>query len=131
MPVGVDQRLRVPEPDVVDGRLVGLERLSGEALLGRERLDGHVVQVIRLPRRRDAPLDIGALQLQFVGLDDQALNHRGEHLAEHESAPEDQPDRSQREPVAADLMLAQDKKAAPRASTIRIWRTGKATCTSA
>ena len=36
--VGVHQRLPVPQPDVVDGRAVVLERLEGEVLFRRERV---------------------------------------------------------------------------------------------
>ncbi len=37
--VGIHQRLPVPQPDVVDGRAVVLERLERQSLLRREGLD--------------------------------------------------------------------------------------------
>ena len=75
--VGIHQRLPVPQPDVVDGRLVGLERLEGEVLFGGEGLRRDLTEIVSLLGQRDVALDVGLLQLQLVRFDEHALEYPG------------------------------------------------------
>jgi hypothetical protein len=88
--VRIHQRLPVPQPNVVNGRLVGLERLEGKALFHREGFDRDLMEIIRLLGEVDVPLDVGLLQLQLVGFHEHELKHRGERQSQHQRAPEDQ-----------------------------------------
>ena len=74
--VSVHQRLPVPQPDVVNRDFVGRQRLCGEALFRRERVDRYLMKVIGELRRGDVALDVWAFQLQFVGFDVHALDNR-------------------------------------------------------
>src|SRR5258708_714323 len=58
--VRMHQRLPVPQPDIVNGRLVGLKRLEGEALLYREGFDRDLMEIIRLLGKVDVPLNVRA-----------------------------------------------------------------------
>ena len=82
--VGVHQRPPVPQPDVVDRPAILLQRLVGQLLLRRKRLHDDLVQIVRLPRQRDVPLQVWRLQLQLARLDDEAFEQAGQHFAEHE-----------------------------------------------
>ena len=88
--VGIHQRLPVPQPDIVDGRLVGLERLEGEILFHREGFDRDLMEIVGLLGEVDVALDVGLLQLQLVGFDEHDLKQRGEHHSQHQGAAKDQ-----------------------------------------
>ena len=88
--VGVHQRLPVPQPDVVDGRAVGLERGEAQPFLGRERLHRDLLQVVGLPRQGDVALDIGRLELQLARLHGEAIEQRGKQPGDHDRAGEQQ-----------------------------------------
>ena len=85
--VGIHQRLPVPQPNVVNGRLVGLERLESETLFDREGFDRDLMEIIRLLGEVDVPLDVGLLQLQFVRFHEHELKQRGEHQSQHKELP--------------------------------------------
>ena len=42
------QRLLIPEPNVVDGRLIGLERVERQVLLDGERFGGDLMKIVGL-----------------------------------------------------------------------------------
>ena len=71
--VGVHQRLPVPQPDIVDGCLVGLECLEGEVLFGGERLRRDLTEIVGVLGQRDVAFDVRLFQLQLVWFDEQAL----------------------------------------------------------
>src|SRR6516225_1166747 len=75
--VGVHQRLPVPQPYIVDSRLVGLECLESKVLFGGKRLCRDLMEIVRLLRQRDVALDVGLLQLQLVRFDEQCWNNPG------------------------------------------------------
>ena len=70
--VSVHQRLPVPQPDIVDGRLVGLELLEGEILFYGEGFDRDLMEIVCLLGEVDVALDVGLFQLQLVGFDEHA-----------------------------------------------------------
>ena len=55
--VGVQQRLPVPQPDVVDGFAVVLQRLVSEPLLRGKWLHRDLPQIVGFPRQGDVPLE--------------------------------------------------------------------------
>ena len=71
--IGVHQRLPVPEPDIVNRGLVGLESLESEVLFGGKWFCADLAEIVGLPGEGDVVLDVWLLALQLVGLDHQAL----------------------------------------------------------
>ena len=96
MRVSIHQRLPVPQPDIVDGCPVGLERFVGQILRGWKRSHLDVMQVIGHLRQRDVVLNIGPLPLQLVGFDEDALEQSGHHAGQHEGRAIHRTDRDQR-----------------------------------
>ena len=92
--IGVLQRPPVPQPDVVDGRAVGLERGEAQPFLDRERFHRDLLQVVGLPRRCDVARDIGRLQIEFARLHIEALEERRDDQVEREGAAEQQRQRA-------------------------------------
>jgi hypothetical protein len=58
---------------IVNGRLVGLERLEREVLFGRERLGRDLMKIVRLLSQRDVAFDVRLLSMQLVRFDEDAL----------------------------------------------------------
>ena len=71
-----EQRPVVPEPDVLDGEAVTLERRRGQPLLGGEIVLLDRVEPVRLSRHADVALDVRALGDELVGRDLEALEQR-------------------------------------------------------
>src|SRR5215472_10280875 len=69
----IHQRLPVPQPYIVDSRLVGLECLESKVLFGGKRLRRDLMEIVRLLGQRDVALDVGLLQLQLVRFDEEVL----------------------------------------------------------
>ena len=76
LPERVLQGAPVPEPDVLERRLVvrGVGRLDGR--LGREGTLRNPVQPVGLPRHLDVVRDVGPLLHELVRLDDEGVRHR-------------------------------------------------------
>ena len=89
------QHLGVPQPDVVDRRLVGPEILLGEVVLGRELLGVDGVQVERLAGGVDVAGDVVPLAGQLLGLDPEPLEHRRDDAAHDQRHPGQQHDADQ------------------------------------
>ena len=99
--IGVHQRLPVPQPDVVDGVVVGLQRLERQSLLGRKGLHRNLPEIVRFPREGDVSLNIRRFQLQFARLDEETLEHAGEQFAEQERGAEHERGRRDDQPIGA------------------------------
>src|SRR6516225_2214079 len=99
--VGVDQRLPVPQPDVVDGGGVGRERLCRKILLGGESLHRNVVQIVGALRRSDVALDVRSLELQLARSHVDALEKRRTYLGQQKRRSEQQDKRGDRKAEAA------------------------------
>jgi hypothetical protein len=91
------QHLRVPQADVVDRRLVGLQGLGGEVVAGRERLGLDLLQVERFAGGVEVVLDVGPLADQLLGLDPEPLEHRRDDAAHDQRHPGQQHDADQRD----------------------------------
>ena len=93
---GVEERAVVPEPDVVEGRSVGLDVLEGQRIVGLEVALAHGAEPPAPPGRLDVPGDEGGLLLGFVGEHTQPVDQRRvEPHAEYVHAEEEhqaQPD---------------------------------------
>jgi hypothetical protein len=61
--VGIYQRLPVPQPYVVDGRLVSLKCLGGKVLFGGERFRRDLMEIVCSLGQRDVAFDEGSLPL--------------------------------------------------------------------
>jgi hypothetical protein len=99
--VGVEQRLPVPQPDVVDGFVVVLQRLVSEPLLYGEWLHRDLPQIVGFLRQVDVPLKIRRLQLQLARLHVETLEHAGQQFAEQERTAEDHCRGADEKPICA------------------------------
>ena len=90
MRVGVHVRLPVPQPNVVDGATVVLQRLEAQPLFHGKWFYRDLPKVVRFPGQGDVSLNVRRLQLQLARLDREALKQCGEDLGENERAAEDQ-----------------------------------------
>ena len=84
LPEGLEQRLPVPEPDVLDGRRVGLDVGQGEIGLALELPGLHAVDPPRLAGRGDVVDEIRRLPGQLGG-----RHHELLHDHRNEAAPDD------------------------------------------
>ena len=98
--VGVLQGLPVPETDVSQRILVGFQLFPREVGITGKGSFLDLVQVIRLPGKSDAALDVRPFPGEFVGIDDQSLG-QGRGDIQHDKGG-DQPD-GQRRPDSPDL----------------------------
>ena len=97
--VGVRQRLPVPQPDILDCRLVGFERLEGKLLFGSKRLGCDLIEIVCLPGERDVSFNVGLLQLQLAWFDEELPEQHGRYAGQHERADHDKHDHGDRKPV--------------------------------
>ena len=81
---GLQQRLAIPEPHVLDGRRVGPDVRQGEVGLAGELAGLDAVQSPGLPGRRDVVAEIGSLPGQLGGRHQKLL-----HEARNQTAPDD------------------------------------------
>ncbi len=79
---GFQQRLLVPEPDVLDGGLVFPDVLGGQRLRPGQHIDLHRVQSVGPIGRGDGVLDIRGFLDKFVGIDDEFLQDLGIKIAQ-------------------------------------------------
>ena len=86
--VGVLRRLPVPQPDVVDGGLIGFQRLCRQALFYREGFHRDAMKIVGLLRRGDVALDVRRFELQLVRLHIYALHQSRHDFRQHEGGPE-------------------------------------------
>ena len=82
LPEGLQQRLAVPEPHVVNGGAVVLQVGGRELLVGLQLAPLDRVEPPGAPRGGDVMGDLRRLARQLVGLHDQPLHHRGHHARE-------------------------------------------------
>ena len=75
--VGIRQGQPVPQPDIVDCRLVGFEHLGGKLLFGGKRLCCDPIEIVRLPGECDVAFDVGLLQLQLAWFDEELPEQPG------------------------------------------------------
>src|SRR5438093_13739638 len=75
--VGVEERLRVPQPDVREGRLVAFDGRLVERLRRRERPRLNGLEAVRTAGHGDVVLEVRALQAELVGAHPQALRAVG------------------------------------------------------
>ena len=61
--IGRQERQLIPQPDIVDRRLIGLERGGREVLLDRKRSGGDVMEIVGLSGERNVLLEVGPLEL--------------------------------------------------------------------
>jgi hypothetical protein len=97
--VCIHQRLPVPQPYIVDGRLVGLECLEGEVPIGREGFRRNLTEIVSLLGQRNVAFDVGLLQLQLIWFDEHTLEYSWHHAEQHYGTPEDEQGRCREEPV--------------------------------
>ena len=95
LPVGLEQRLVVPQPNVLRGLFVLLQRLGGQVLQGRELLLFHPVDPVGHAGVLDRVFDVGALLADLVGGHLEGLNQVGVPLVPHEAHPQQNPDPGQ------------------------------------
>ena len=74
---GLQQRLMIPEPDVVDGLPIALDIRAGEFGVATQLTIVDAVERERLARGQDVVLDVGSLADLLVGRDDEALDEGG------------------------------------------------------
>ena len=87
--VGIRQGQPIPQPDIFDGRLVGLQRLEGESLLGGKRLGRNLIEIVGLPGKRDVAFDVGLLELQLGRSDVEMPEQRRDCAGQRERADAD------------------------------------------
>ena len=75
--IGIRQRQPVPQPDIFDCRLVGLQRLEGKLLFGGKRLGCNPIEMVCLPGEHDVAFNVGLLQLQLAWFDEEVLKEPG------------------------------------------------------
>ncbi len=88
--VGIRQGQPIPQPDIFDRRLVGLQRLEGKLLLGSERLGCDLIEIVGLPGERDVALDVGLFQLQLGWFDEKVPEQHRRCAGQHERAKADE-----------------------------------------
>ena len=108
--VGVRQGQPVPQPDILDCRLVGVERLEGKLLFGGKRLGCDLIEIVCLPGERDVAFDVGLLQFQLAWFDEELPEQRGGYAGQHQSADDDEHDCGGRKPVGAHPEVCQCSK---------------------
>ena len=99
--VGIRQGQPIPQPDIVDGRLVGLQRLEGKPLFGGKWPGFDLIEIVGLSGERDIALDIWLLQLQLGRLDEKVPEQRRDHAGEHKRASADEQECGDRKPISA------------------------------
>jgi hypothetical protein len=87
----------VPQADVVERRLVGLDRRVGDRRRSGEGVDLDVVEIEGRAGRLDVALDVGRLEGVLVGAHLQRLKDRRVEHADHERDEEPEPDRHRRQ----------------------------------
>src|SRR5262249_40217773 len=88
--VGIHQWMPVPQAYVIDGCLVGLERLEGKVLFAGEGFRCNLMKVVRQLGQRDVALDVGLLQLQLIWFDEHAIEECWNHAGKHKGSAENE-----------------------------------------
>ena len=99
--VGIRQGQPVPQPDIFDCRLVGLQRLEGKLLFGGKRLGYDLIEIVCLSGERDVAFDVGLLQLQLAWFDVEVPEQHRCCAGQHERADADEYERGGGKPVGA------------------------------
>src|ERR1700687_4368 len=102
--VGREQRARVPQPDIINGGRVLLERGPRERGCAVELPYVDAVEMVRHAGQRDVSLEVRLFNPQLVGLDVELFDYRLDQVEENRrAAKDDRRDYPQTEPALPEV----------------------------